>query len=285
MPLRHVTVHIVDWPGSEPTIVAIHGSGMIAHAFGVLAERLAPTHRFVALDLRGHGFSDKPPSGYDLDSHVEDVLQLIEALGLRRPIVLGFSAGGTIAAFTAARADVAGLILLEGMIGDRAFAENAAAQAAPLAASLAQRFGGFDEYLVKARAERARRSDEAERLFDRWAHYDLAPLPDGTYRRRALRAALEAEWASIIKADSLAMLARVACPILIVQALQPWLGGRPYFTDAIVEAQLRAAPRAQLFVARRSTHGTLVVDPEPDLIEAIMVFARRGSQRRATLVH
>ena len=185
----------------------------------------------------------------------------------------------------AAPTDVAGLILLEGMIGDRAFVENAAAQAAPLAGSLDQRFGGFDEYLVKARAERARRSDAAERLLDRVVHYDLAPLPDGTYRRRALRSALEAEWASIIAADSLAMLARVACPILIVQALQPWLGGRPYFTDAIVEAQRRAAPRAQVFVVRRSTHETLVLDPEPDMIEAIRVIVRRCGQRRLTTVH
>jgi esterase len=277
VPLRQVTVHVVDWPGNEPTILAIHGSAMIAHAFGPLAERLAPAHRFVALDLRGHGFSDKPPSGYDLDSHVGDVLDLIEALELRRPVLLGFSAGGTIAACAAARADVAGLIVLEGMIGDRSFAENAAAQAAPLARSLDQRFGGFDEYLAKARGERARRSDEAERLADRLVRYDLAPLPDGTYRRRALRAALEAEWASIIEADSLAALARVACPILIVQALQPWLGGRPYFTDAIVEAQRRAAPHAQLFVARRSDHGTMVVDPEPDMIEAITRFVRRCS--------
>ncbi len=122
-------------------------------------------------------------------------------------------------------------------------------------------------------------------MADRLVHYDLAPLPDGTYRRRALRSALEAEWASIIAAESLAMLARVACPILIVQALQPWLGGRPYFTDAIVDAQRRAAPRAQVFVARRSTHATLVVDPEPDMIEAIMQFVRQCSQRRPTLVH
>jgi pimeloyl-ACP methyl ester carboxylesterase len=246
---------------------------------------LAPAHRFVALDLRGHGFSDKPPSGYDLDRHVEDVLDLIEVLGLRRPLLLGYSAGGTIAAFAAARVEVAGLILLEGMIGDRAFAENAAAQAAPLARSLDQRFGGFDEYLAKARSTRARRSDEAERLADRLVHYDLAPLPDGTYRRRALRAALEAEWASIIEANSLASLARVACPILIVQALQPWLGGRPYFTDAIVEAQLRAAPHAQRFVAWRSDHGTLVLDPEPDLIDVIMRFVRQCSQRRLAMAH
>jgi acetyl esterase/lipase len=43
---------------------------------------------------------------------------------LRRPIILGHSAGGAIATFVATGADVAGLVLLEAMVGDRAFAER-----------------------------------------------------------------------------------------------------------------------------------------------------------------
>ena len=116
------------------------------------------------------------------------------------------------------------------MIGDRAFAENAAAQAAPIAEPLDQPVAGFDAYLAEWRARRARYSDEAERLADRWVRFALAPLPGGAIEAR-LRAAVEAEWASIIGADSLGALARVTCPVLIVQALKPWLGGRPYFTS------------------------------------------------------
>jgi pimeloyl-ACP methyl ester carboxylesterase/DNA-binding SARP family transcriptional activator len=278
VPLREVTIHVVDWPGAEPAVLAIHGSAASAHFLGALAERLAPRHRFVALDLRGHGFSDKPPSGYDLADHVEDATQLIAALGLRRPVLLGYSAGGTIAAFVAGRAEVSGLILLEGLIGDRAFAENAAALVAPLADSLDRRFDGFGAYLAEMRARRSPWGDEAERLVDRWARYDLAPLPDGTYRRRALRAAVEREWASIAGADSLGALARVRCPILIVQALQPFMGGQPYFTDAIVAAQRRAAPAAELFVARHSDHGTIARDPEPAMVEAIERFMDRSAR-------
>ena len=37
----------------------------------------------VALDLRGHGFSDKPSAGYELDHHILDILQLIDALQLQ----------------------------------------------------------------------------------------------------------------------------------------------------------------------------------------------------------
>ena len=282
VPLKEVTLHIVEWTGAEPAILGIHGSAQMAHSFGALAERLAPTHRFVGIDLRGHGFSDKPPSGYDLERHVEDIAQLLTALRLRRPVILGHSAGGAIAAFVAARANVAGLVLLEGMIGDRAFSENAAAQAAPIADRLGRPVAGFDAYLAEWRANRAGFTDEAERLAERWVRFALAPLPDGRYRARPLRAAVEAEWTSIIAADSLGTLARVTCPVLIVQALKPWLGGRPYFTSAVVEAQLKAVPSAGLFVARHSDHGTLIRDPEPAMIAAITEFVNRCAATPST---
>jgi pimeloyl-ACP methyl ester carboxylesterase len=261
--------------GGNPTVLAIHGSAGMAHTLGALAQRLAPTVRVVGVDLRGHGFSDKPPAGYDLERHVEDVRQLIGALGLRRPVLLGHSAGGTIATFVASTTEVAGLILLEAMIGDRAFTENAAAQAAPLATKLGQPVAGFDAYVTAWRARREPFSDEAERLVDRWARFALAPLPSGAYRERALRAAVEAEWASIIAADSLRALARVRCPVMIVQAVKPWLGGRPYFSRRIVEAQLHAVPGAELFVAEHSDHGTIIRDPAPDMVAAILRFLSR----------
>src|SRR5439155_20567866 len=62
--LRDVTLHVVEWAGEEPAILGIHGSAGSAYSLTALGERLAPVHRFLALDLRGHGFSDKPPSGY-----------------------------------------------------------------------------------------------------------------------------------------------------------------------------------------------------------------------------
>jgi len=272
VPLSDVTLHIVEWGGGEPTILAVPGSAGIAHMFGVFAERLEGSHRIVAVDLRGHGFSDKPPAGYDLDRHVQDLCELIQRLRLRRPVIMGHSAGGGVATFAAAGADVGGLVLLEGMVGDRAFRENAAAQAAPIATQLDKRYVSFDAYLAEWRARSAPFTDEAERLADRWVRFALAPLPDGSYRERALRAAVEAEWRSIVDADGLAALARVACPVLIVQALKPWLGGRPYFTRAIVETQLQAARSAALFVARESDHGTLLRDPEKAMVDAIRTF-------------
>ena len=136
------------------------------------------------------------------------------------------------------------------------------------------RFGGFEEYLTRWRARGILHTDEAERVLERTLRYELAPLPDGTYRRRALRAAFEETWASLLQSDSLAALAKVRCPTLIVHATRPWIEGRPYLTDAAIAAQRKVVPQAQLFVARQSNHPHLVRDPEPEMVEALRSFVR-----------
>jgi len=142
-----------------------------------------------------------------------------------------------------------------------------------LGGTFARRHGGFSEYLSRWRATRSKYSDDAERLLERVVRYELTPLPDGTYRRRGIRTALEQTWASLTQVDSLAVLANVRCPTLIVQATLPWIDENPYLTDAIIEAQLRAAPHAQRFVARHSNHPSLVHDPEARLVDTIETFA------------
>jgi pimeloyl-ACP methyl ester carboxylesterase/DNA-binding SARP family transcriptional activator len=276
--LPKVTLHVVDWPGEGPAILGIHGSTLSAYALTALAERLAPPCRFVAPDLRGHGFSDKPAGGYTVQQHVEDVCGLIDALGLRRPFVLGFSMGGAIAVLLAKRLACSGLILLDGVVGNRAFSQNAAAQVMPSQRDgLMLRVGGFDEYLTRWRSNVTMSgfSGDAERILERTIHYELAPLPDGTYRGRALVSAFEQTWASVLRSDTLGALAEVRCPTLIAQATRPWIDGRPYLTDDVIAEQRRAASNAQVFVAAHSTHPMLARDPEPAMVGALREFVTR----------
>jgi pimeloyl-ACP methyl ester carboxylesterase len=51
----------------------------------------------VAVDLRGHGRSDKPDEGYDFETITDDLLAAVAQLGLRRPIVVGQSWGANLA--------------------------------------------------------------------------------------------------------------------------------------------------------------------------------------------
>ena len=63
------------------------------------------------------------------------------------------------------------------------------------------------------------------------------------------------------------------------ERIRPWFGGRPYFTPAIVDAQRRAAPAAELLIAHESDHSTLVRDPEPAVVDVIRAFIERCRPR------
>ncbi|WP_428391754.1 alpha/beta fold hydrolase [Lichenicoccus sp.] len=84
---------------NAPTIVLIHGLGAQLRNFtyGVVA-RLARTHRVVALDRPGSGYSLRAPGApATLSAQADSVAALITALGLERPVVVGHSLGGAIA--------------------------------------------------------------------------------------------------------------------------------------------------------------------------------------------
>src|SRR5262245_66196282 len=78
-------------------VVLVHGLASNLRLWDGVAERLhAAGHTVVAIDQRGHGRSDAPDTGYDLETAVADLLALIEALGLERPLLVGQSWGGTV---------------------------------------------------------------------------------------------------------------------------------------------------------------------------------------------
>jgi lipase len=100
--------------GAEP-VVCIHGLAQHGGIFEGLGKGLAGDgRRAVSVDLRGHGSSGhEPPWG--LDTHVDDLLETIDAEGVEVATVIGHSFGGAVAAALAARAPqrVSRLVLLD----------------------------------------------------------------------------------------------------------------------------------------------------------------------------
>ncbi|HEV7387780.1 MAG TPA: alpha/beta hydrolase [Gemmatimonadaceae bacterium] len=90
-----------------PPIVLVHGWGCTAYVFRYNMPALADAgYRVVALDLKGHGLSDKPAGSgdYTIDALVDHLREALDALGLERPVVVaGHSLGGTLAYHFAAR--------------------------------------------------------------------------------------------------------------------------------------------------------------------------------------
>jgi pimeloyl-ACP methyl ester carboxylesterase len=100
--LRDLTLSVRDHPGGAPPLLALHGLGSNARWWDLVAARLSPRNRVIAPDLRGHGLSDKPETGYGFTQVTGDLLELTSALGLHRFVVMGHSWGASVALALAA---------------------------------------------------------------------------------------------------------------------------------------------------------------------------------------
>lgn len=91
--------------GHGPDLVLVHGlAASRAFWFGAYALPLARHFRVTLYDLRGHGYSERPPSGYDAPTQAEDLAALLEHLRIERCALAGHSYGGAIALEYAVRA-------------------------------------------------------------------------------------------------------------------------------------------------------------------------------------
>ena len=85
--------------GRGPTLLLLHGFTGSAATWAPFLPRLAERHDVVAVDLLGHGASDRPrdPARHAAARVADDLAALLEALGVARAAVLGYSMGGRLA--------------------------------------------------------------------------------------------------------------------------------------------------------------------------------------------
>ena len=99
-----VRLRVVKWGDPEThsgkSIVLVHGLASNAMLWeGAALAFVALGHPVVAVDLRGHGQSEKPDDGYDMQTVTFDLAKLLEVLAVRgyvRPVVCGQSWGGNV---------------------------------------------------------------------------------------------------------------------------------------------------------------------------------------------
>jgi pimeloyl-ACP methyl ester carboxylesterase len=84
--------------GEGPHVVMIHGiTGNLAIWHLGIVPALQSEYRITTYDLRGHGYSDVPPTGYTTADHATDLKHLLDTLGIERAHVIGHSFGADIA--------------------------------------------------------------------------------------------------------------------------------------------------------------------------------------------
>jgi pimeloyl-ACP methyl ester carboxylesterase len=78
-----LAMHVAE-AGSGPPVVLLHGWPQHWYAWRRVAPELAGDHRVICPDLRGFGWSDAPPGAYDKATLAQDILRLLDELGLDR---------------------------------------------------------------------------------------------------------------------------------------------------------------------------------------------------------
>ncbi|HEY0513747.1 MAG TPA: alpha/beta hydrolase [Thermoanaerobaculia bacterium] len=95
----------VEQAGSGEPVVLIHGFGASTYAWRKVMPALAASHRVVASDLNGFGYTQRPKSraGYTREAQAELVLGTLDALGIDRAHFAGHSYGGGLTLYLASQ--------------------------------------------------------------------------------------------------------------------------------------------------------------------------------------
>lgn len=274
-------IHFLDWGGPTAArgVLLLHGLSQTAWVWAPVARRLAGSVPVAAMDLRGHGLSDAPTEdgAYDLAILADDAVAAAEGSGVLadgRPVVLvGHGFGGIVAATAAGGLGLrcAGLVLVDG-------GWEAAEASTGLDADEFLR--GLDEPPEVLRSMRAFIADRRgydpatwDDDQDRAARATVVETHAGRVVPAVRPHALEACARTMFGYDPVAVLARVAAPVVALIAADPD-GARGRALASVSDARV-AAGRAPVTHAAMPAIGHNLMRYRPqDVTDAILSLAR-----------
>ena len=112
---KNVRLEVLDWGGSGRPVVLLAGGGNTAHVFDEFAPKLTADYHVYGITRRGFGASGFSALENGVDRLGADVLAVMDALRLNRPVLVGHSiAGAELSSVATSHPDrVAGLVYLE----------------------------------------------------------------------------------------------------------------------------------------------------------------------------
>lgn len=93
---RGIEFHYAEAGSGDDVVLCLHGWPQHWYEWRHLMPALADRHRVIALDLRGFGWSEAPADGYEKENLADDVLAVLDELGIERVKLVGHDWGGWI---------------------------------------------------------------------------------------------------------------------------------------------------------------------------------------------
>lgn len=247
MPKQHIN-HIdlyYEITGAGPPLLLLHGLGSCIPDWQPQIDAFAGQHQIIAIDIRGHGQSDKPPGPYSIAQFTADVIALLRHLGLGPVHVAGLSMGGMIALQMALDAPelVTSLTLINNgpEIPNRTFAEKR---------SIWQRMILFRLFSMRKIGEVI-----GQRLFPNDHQAELLQTFIDRFAQNDKRAYLNATRA-LVNWSVLDRLGEITCPVLVVASDQD------YASVDSKRGWISRLPNAELAVIENARHAVNGAQPE-----------------------
>ncbi|MGZ4603744.1 MAG: 3-oxoadipate enol-lactonase [Kineosporiaceae bacterium] len=135
--------HTLEGPAGAPVVVMAPSLGSTMRMWDPQAAVLARTRRVLRFDTRGHGGSPAPPGPYEIADLVDDLVALLDRLGIERADLVGLSLGGMTSLLAAAthpdRVERVAVLCTSALLGPAsAWADRAAAVRAGGTAAVAE---------------------------------------------------------------------------------------------------------------------------------------------------
>lgn len=219
VPVNGISLRVVTWGAlSDPAqaVFLVHGITANSQYWSGVGPALASQGLFpIALDLRGRGQSAKPPHGYGLPFHANDILALADHFGLRTIQYVGHSLGGLIGLYLAAvyPRQIAKLALVD---AGGTLPDDAMEAIAPALSRLGKEYPSLNAYL-ETMLSSSHFSGDRE-FWERYFRYDAETRPDGTTRSNIPPAAITEEQATLFLTNTAELPNYVKAPTLIVRA-------------------------------------------------------------------
>jgi pimeloyl-ACP methyl ester carboxylesterase len=268
-----VKIQVAVWEGKGKPILCVHGLTANCRCWDVLASSLSPRHKVIAMDLRGRGLSDGPPSGYSVENHCRDILALMDDQGLERPVLMGHSLGAFISLVFAAKYSqrVDRLILVDGG-GKLSEAQMTKVFAGikPSLDRLGKVFPDFESYV--ALLKQAPFLQPWNSFFETYFRYEVEDVKGGV-RSRVDPKHIEEESGNLKKMDSSQFYKKVTTPTLILRATKGMLAEDDLVLPAdVAERMVREIPDAKKVEIEGSNHYSILFQPNPMRDKVLLGF-------------
>jgi pimeloyl-ACP methyl ester carboxylesterase len=214
-----VRLEYLDWGGTGPALILLHGSGDNAHVFDDLAPAFTDRFHVLAYSRRGHGLS-AAKSPYDTVTLTEDLRGFMDALGIAKANLVGWSLGGNeITAMAALHPErVARLVYLDGGYDWADPEYKRAFEAIPpsLRDTPANAMASLDAYRSYEKAVDYTRLDNMQRV-EAYLRESVVIQPDGSVRPRISNDVMDALVAALWT-NPPRDYARISSPVLAIYA-------------------------------------------------------------------